>query len=277
MLKNHITPPKNKNVSPTLTIAQREATLRDLWSNRAQLSQQQWAELYDQVVFGLRRMCRAPELESISDTREEHIQQFFMDRVFDADFSKLSVPHHFGALCDWFRNFLKDILKSSEHKQKISLDDCEEDKDSAIGQIKEDPGQRDYTDGLLLEVGLNEAKVRESAAEFLASLEKSDQLYLACHSCAEHEDAEPLSSMAKRMQIASYHHRALKLGITLKKGESEQGYEKTYIGTWLTQKLKLRCTADFIQENLVALKILCDESLKRYSHLCSGGKAEGRQ
>lgn len=256
-------------MSSTLTIPQREVALRQLWGNRAQLSQAQWGELYDHVVFGLRYMCNTPQLLSLGDTREEYIQQFFMVKVYEGDYANPAVPAHFGALCHWFRNFLLDILKSAQHARENPLNDCDDDETQ---QVAEDMSLRDQMEQVLFESGLDEASVRKSASEFLASLEKADHLYLACHHCPDGK-AEALSSLAQRMRIASYHDRALKLGITRKKGEFEKGYEKTHIGKWLTQSLGFQCTRDFIQEIFAGLKILCDESLKRYSHLCAGDRS----
>lgn len=256
---------------PALTVQQRESALCQLWSNRAQLTQAQWAELYDHVVFGLSHMCRAPQLQSLGDTREEHIQQFFLVKAYEGDYSAGWVPYHFGALCDRFQQYLLDILKSPQHTRVSSLDDCGDDDEP--NQLAQDMAVLDQSEQLLFESGLSETTVRTSASDFLASLEKPDQIYLACHQCADQEESEPISKLAKRMQIASSHYRALKLGITRKKGEFEIGYEETSIGTWLTRHLGLQCTREYVQEILVALKILCDESLKRYRHLCAGGNS----
>lgn len=266
---------KNNIVPPTISIKQREAVLCRLWSNRARLSQAEWEDLYEHVSFGLRNMCRAPELNSLGDERDSYIAQYFLLKVFEEVSHHSSPPQHFGALCVYFRNFLKDIVKSAENRYMTPFDDPDDGEESPANRVPDDCENRDETETLLREANLSETSVRLAAEAFLASLEVADQIYLACHSCADDEDAEPLSSLAKRMEIASYHYRALKLGITRKKDEFEQGYEETKIGVWLTQQLGLQCTRSYVQEIFAALKILCDESLKKYAGRLCAGKRNG--
>lgn len=260
---------------PATHVEQREASLRQLWTNRARLSQAEWEELFQHISFGLRNRCRAVELERVGDDRDAYIAQFFLLKVFEEVSHHSSPPQHFGALCLYFRNFLKDTVKSAEHRYLTQFDDPEDGDESFADRVPNDPDTQDETNAHLFEANLNEVEVRLAAGEFLASLDVADQTYLACHSCADDNDAEPLSSLAKRMEIASYHYRALKLGITRKKDEFEQGYEETKIGAWLTQQLGLQCTRDYVQEIFAALKILCDESLKKYAGRLCAGKRNG--
>lgn len=258
-----------------ISVEQREASLRRLWSNRSHLSQAEWEELFLHISFGLRNMCRAEELDRLGDDRDAYISQFFLLKVFEEVSHHSAAPQHYGALCIYFRNFLKDIVKSAEHRYVTQFDDSDEGDESFANKVPDDPHNRDETEAHLFEANLSEASVRQAAEAFLASLDMEDQVYLACHSCAEDSDTEPLSALAKRMEIASYHYRALKLGITRKKEEFEEGYEHTKIGAWVTQKLGLQCTRDYIREIFAVLKILCDESLKKYAGRLCAGKRNG--
>ncbi len=154
---------KNNIVPPTISIKQREAVLCRLWSNRARLSQAEWEDLYEHVSFGLRNMCRAPELNSLGDERDSYIAQYFLLKVFEEVSHHSSPPQHFGALCVYFRNFLKDIVKSAENRYMTPFDDPDDGEESPANRVPDDCENRDETETLLREANLSETSVRLAA------------------------------------------------------------------------------------------------------------------
>ena len=62
--------------------------------------------------------------------------------------------------------------------------------------------------------------------------------------------------LAKRWQIASYHYKAKKLGITGQKGGFFQGYEQTTLGSWL-KKLGAEISPAWQRELVTLLNLLC--------------------
>lgn len=233
-----------------------EEELIQLWQGRPSLGQAAWNRLYG-LVISLLKTCMPRELNELGGSREQYAQDFFVLKVFEAATWHSAAPYHRGALCSYFTNYLRDQLKSSIYRHETAIDDPE-----FIESIPANDEAWDDSAALLNESGLSEAVVRESACGFLASQEDWARLYLALHACPD--EAEALSGIADRMRIASYHYKALQLGITRKKGELYAGYEQTRIGSWLVQELGLQVRPENAPEILLVLKILCDEALKSY-------------
>lgn len=233
-----------------------EGELIQLWRDRPSLGQTAWARLYALVLTAL-KSCNPRQLHEAGGSRDQHVQDFFVLKVFEAATWHSAPPYHQGALCAYFTNYLRDQLKSAAHRHESAIDDPE-----LIASIPANDEAIDPSDALLFDSGLAESAVRDSARGFLASLEDWARVYLAVHACAD--EAEALSGIADRMQIASYHYKALQLGITRKKGEFYAGYEKTRIGHWLSTELQFEIQPENAREILLALKILCDEALKEY-------------
>ncbi len=111
-----------------------------------------------------------------------------------------------------------------------------------------------------LKARLNLKFVKSSARHFLSKNQEWVNLYLSLHTCVDNQTLLPLSKLAELHQIPSYHYRARELGITRKKGQFEEGYEKTILGKWL---LSLRINTKIENRGAieVAFKILCFEAL----------------
>lgn len=95
--------------------------------------------------------------------------------------------------------------------------------------------------------------------------EQSDwiRLYLRCYFCLEQEDAVALSTLARKYSIPSYHHRAVKLGVTvpLRRDAALESFRASYRGQWLAS-LGISIDPDHLTEMSLALKILCLVALK---------------
>lgn len=193
-----------------------------LWSRRATLRETEWAELYA-LVAGVLRNYWPEELRGLHDDRMVYVQDFFLKKVFEPARHDSTIPYGFGALCDWFRRFLRDQLRRGRRRP---LEDTSENawlvaESAAAGDCG--CGGDDHE--------LPDAQLGESAKQFLSQLDPYSQAYLALSTCAD--DDLPISQIAERYRIPSYHRRAAQLGITRKRGEFVRGYEKTLLGRWM--------------------------------------------
>jgi hypothetical protein len=231
-----------------------------LWSARNDLDVAGWESLY-RMTHQYLASCPARSFEPGLDDRKTLIDDFFHDKIFMSAGAGGQAPFGAGALCKYFRNYLVDRTRNAWDAHRISADDAGTAYESCGCETEED------TDQVLAQIGLAVEKVAETAKTFLQALDESDRVYLALHTCAD--EAEALSALARRFRIASYHHRAKRLGITREKGEFDAGYEKTRIGTWLNQTLGIDLSAGHRKEILAAIKILCVVSLAQWEAVSS--------
>ncbi|MBK1620162.1 hypothetical protein CKO42_17280 [Lamprobacter modestohalophilus] len=123
---------------------------------------------------------------------------------------------------------------------------------------------RDHVAQLL---GVELADITREAQDFLngqgtwsALAEESTwiRLYLRCHQCPDPADAIPLSALARKHGIRSYHNRAIKIGITVPKTQDAalDAFRASYRGQWL-QTLGIPVDPEHLEEMSLALKILC--------------------
>ncbi len=108
--------------------------------------------------------------------------------------------------------------------------------------------------------GLKLKSVKSSARDFFFENKEWVNLYLSLNTCVDDKTQIPLFKLAELHQIPSYHYRAKDLGITRKKGQFEEGYEKTILGKWLLS-LGLSTKIENRGAIEVAFKILCWEAL----------------
>lgn len=233
--------------------------LQALWRDRDKLSESEWEELYREVFRVLTR-CTPRILSSLPESRTHYIQDFFLLKVFEParrQGSELASEH---ALCAYFKNFLLDVHRGLKTDGQFAvLDDLQHNPactDSSLAHI-----DHEFDDH-----GLTIASVMEMAHRFLERLDEVSRAYLALHACSD--TPIPLYKLAKELRISSYHYRAADLGITRRKGEFNQAYRNTRIGSWLVDDLGLELNpAD--PAILSALKILCLQSLHYYQHVRS--------
>jgi len=251
-------------------------TLKELWERRSQLTNAEWEQLY-QLVFSVLKRSRGacPELGSLPSDIKHYIDCFFCDKVFlpttkpTFEDNELHAKH---ALIVFFSRYLRDHLDDPYLKRALPLEDESNDNDSdehfQTAYTPDELIRFQTTDTpnelmLLREVGLDSKQVTESARKFIKKSEKWVRLYLALHTCPNKEDRLPLKHLAENYQIPAYHSRARQLGITRKKGEFEQGYEKTLIGQWLVS-MNISLNKENQQLIEAAFKILCWEALSIY-------------
>lgn len=238
------------------------ARLPDLWHRRAELSGDEMGCMY-QLVW--RALCAyyPSELRSLREDKEELIAQFIYSKVLRLDgkgtdsYSSLeSAPSTPSAICAYFRRYLIDCLRSASHRRNISIEaeDIAADLDTRAHSL-EDPVQ-----AVLRQHGLDEARVRRDARAFIGALDEPDRIILAA-SLGSHSDAKGgLKRIAEQHRVPSYHHRALKLGVTLKKTAERTQFARTKIGHWLSDVLGIEINADNSQVILTVLNLLGAES-----------------
>jgi hypothetical protein len=200
--------------------------LTGFWIRLDALTGSEWEVFYRLVRKALLR-CPASELTALPDTRESYIDEFFTEKLFfkaqrKSDTGIQSISG--GALCRFFRNYLTDQLR---HYESRPLTD-EEPTDYAGGE--RDDGEQ-FVDAFLSKIGREHLEI--SVQEFLDTLPDWALLMLRGHFCANDGEAAPMSALCKG--IPSYHYKAQKLGITVKKDEvaGQIGYEHTIIGQWM--------------------------------------------
>ena len=240
-----------------------ESALPELWQRRARLSHDEMASIYTIVRHAL-TTYHPLELLALAEDKEELISQFIYLKVFrlearhpqTATFPLHSAPSSGHAVRAYFRRYLIDYLRSASHQRNISLDD-----DDVMLEIEQQATvYADPVGSVLMQYGLDEATVRESAAEFIAGLDEPDRLLLGGSLGWLSNARGGLSQVASRYRIASYHYRARKLGVTLRKGAVPADFARTAIGQWIEQKLGIDVTPDNRTAILLVLGILSAQS-----------------
>jgi hypothetical protein len=196
------------------------------------------------------------ELQALGEDREELISQFIYFKVFRLEashahpesFPRHSAPSNGHAVCAYFRRYLIDCLRNAAHQRNVSFDD-----ENVLAEVEQQGAmQSDPVGSVLVQYGLDEPTVRESAECFIAGLDECDWLLLAGSLGWLSNEKGGLSRIATRYQIASYHYRARKLGVTLKKGALPADFAATSIGEWIEHTLGI----DIAVENRVAILIV---------------------
>jgi hypothetical protein len=201
--------------------------LTNFWVRMESLTQEEWTDFYRCVRAALLR-CPAPELSSLPDRRENYIDEFFTEKLFfranrvaESGIQTISG----GALCTFFRRYLIDLLRGYQRNSNSSQQDIEGVQD--VDSYSEDDAA---VSEFLARAGGHEV-LQRCITDFLATLEDWGLMMLRSSFCAD-DDSIPMSSLCKG--ISSYHYKAQKLGITIKRNSTEMiGYEHTLIGQWI--------------------------------------------
>lgn len=233
-----------------------DARLLALWHSPT-LDEKQWTELYQRVRAQLLR-AHAPELEALADDREDCICDFFTQKVL---FNARGPLQHANVLNRYFRRYLLDRI-DERRRAPLPLSALFDDDERVEAVLPACPSgiDDDAFERLRQASGLEAAAVAAAARAFLEALDDDDFAYLVLHQCPD--NGMPLSKVAKSRQIAAYHHRARKLGITLRKADTPADYARSQLGRWLTETLHLQPLAEHQAEVLTAFNILCLEALR---------------
>jgi hypothetical protein len=101
--------------------------------------------------------------------------------------------------------------------------------------------------------------VRWLARGFIGQLDKYEQLLLAGTLGRCSGDKGGLFGIATVHHIPSYHYRAMKLGVTLKKSAQSEDFAETKIGKWMSEVLGIAISLDNQEVILLVLSLLAVE------------------
>jgi hypothetical protein len=201
------------------------AELTDYWNRRPNLSEKEWTRFY-LLVRGTLMYASTPQLNSLPESRETYITEFFQDKFL---YTMPRGEHDLmeGSVRNFFRNYLIDKIRARPDTIQGSTIGDDDDEDF-IGRIPQPESEEHELREFLNEVSLE--ALAKSAIEFIATLDDRHRLMLAGHYCAD--DPIPMSTLFKG--INGYHYQAQKLGVTAGKGSRNfTGYEHTLIGKWM--------------------------------------------
>ncbi|WP_218511490.1 hypothetical protein [Variovorax sp. dw_308] len=243
-----------------------------LWRRRHALGPQEMACMYG-IVGGALAGCNPPELHVLGEGRQELVAQFIYVKVLrlDADPDEAeetgesgrsgrsgddnhSAPSSAFALCAYFRRYLIDCTRASSFRRRLSIGDqvSEAQLEDQLGSSSSDASGFD----VLAEHGLSGPAVQAAARAFIASLPAPERILL----CEGFGRENPLSGVASRHSIASYHYRAGRLGLVHKREALPADYAKTTLGQWLTQTLGIAIEPDNMGVILKVFEILGAEA-----------------
>jgi hypothetical protein len=226
------------------------ARIADYWERRPGLTEAEWVDLYRRVTPLLLR-TRLPDEYNEKDKRLELVNDFFQDKILiNAETTKAGPLASAHALHGYLKNYVLDRLRKEPDPEPLP--------ESVDGWMEDAAHTPMLTEAQLLrEAGIDIQAALDSADRFIANaLDDGDRAYLRHASCADGKP-EPVSGIAKRMELGSvFHLKARKLGITRKKGETYRGYEKTKIGGWLLST-GAKLQPDWCMELAALLTLLC--------------------
>jgi hypothetical protein len=239
-----------------------EAVLPDLWRRRTQLTDDEMMSMYDLVKRAL-RTYHPLELHALGEDKEELVHQFIYTKVLrlapnhvESKATPESAPSNSYAICAYFRRYLIDCLRSASHQRNVSMENEGMMQEIDLrAQALEDP-----VESVLLQYGLSERGVRQAAREFIASLDSPERIVLAGSLgwCSEAKGG--LSAVAAQHRVPSYHYRAVKLGVTMKKTDDAAQFSNTKIGQWLRDELGIAIHAENREAILVVFNLLAAEA-----------------
>jgi hypothetical protein len=236
-------------------------TLTELWRRRTHLTHDEMLSIYT-LVKGALRSYHPPELHSLREDKEELVAQFIYSKVMrlepghtESQSSEQSAPSTGYAVCAYFRRFLIDCLRSASFQHDVSMEL------DGIGQQVDERAHTvdDPVESVLMQYGLNEARVRWLARGFIGQLDKYEQLLLAGTLGRCSGDKGGLFGIATVHHIPSYHYRAMKLGVTLKKSAQSEDFAETKIGKWMSEVLGIAISLDNQEVILLVLSLLAVE------------------
>jgi hypothetical protein len=235
--------------------------LPDLWRRRMRLSRLEMGDIYLLVQDAL-GSYDPPEVRALREDKEDLIAQFIFSKVLRLDtaghedhVASESAPTNRFALCAYFRRYLIDRLRSASYRRDVSIDiDAVAGQAHACCQAEESPVQT------LLDHGLDEAFVRRQAHAFVEALDEFDRLVLAGSLGARHGRKGGLQGVAEEHGVPSYHQRARKLGVSLRKSATADDFANTWIGRWIKEGLHVDIFADNREVILVVIDLLAAEA-----------------
>ena len=253
--------------------AEKDLHLYELWSHRDQLTKQEWEELYA-IIYSTLRHGYTDLVNTIKgENHDDLLNDFFVDKVIKTAANPSSYNSAKGTFISYlsktYENYLKDRLRYNARKSDREIsppyqsDNDEEWLDKKAATTFSPYSALSIPDvaDALWEHGLDIDKVAHSATQWLDAQELWVRILLTKGWCSDKGQRVALKTLADRYEIASYHYKAQKLGITFK-GQTPEKFSKTLLGRWLTG-LGLSLEPDSYSALDAALKILCWAALNK--------------
>lgn len=253
------------------------ANLPDLWRRRTHLSHDEMVSMYH-LVRGALRAYHPLELQSLRDDKEELVAQFIYAKVLrlepghsTAKSCAESAPSNNYAICAYFRRYLIDCLRSASHQRNVSMEV------SGIDQQVDERAQsiEDPVRSVLLQHGLDETSVRRMARGFISALDRHERVVLAGTLGRDSGRKGGLSRIAAEHKVPSYHYRAVKLGVALRKTARPADFAATKIGCWLSDVVGIPINEENQPVMLVVLDLLAAESVESVNGYAGERAASG--
>ncbi len=206
----------------------------------------EWQDFY-RITAPLLMKTKLPTEYADQGKREALIHTFFTDKIFlNAATSKAGQLENVYALHTFLKRFAQDIQKGNVLEPELGPEEPHAAAAMSYEQV-------------LAEAGIDFHRVDDAAGEFVNKLDDGESAYLRYSTCAESEDKEPISRIAKRLKLGTaFHHRAKRLGITREKGATYHGYEETKIGRWLLS-VGAKLNPEWREELAILLTLLCQK------------------
>jgi hypothetical protein len=241
-----------KYLKPLLP-AHEEADLISLWARRSELGKPEWDRLWTLVTKVLGQ-CHPAVLRQLAGEHGEHVVDFFLNKVIQDKYTQTRLDSA-AALATFFQRYLLDLVRYEARRPTTYLDD-----ETTLDHLSETGDDNVASNMASAQSGPAESshwkQLLGAASTFVHGLGHEDQIYLSLHACDD--ESEALYKIAAKYNIASYHYKAGQLGITRKKGELPEDFERTRIGIWLTKTLGLRVAAECAEDILEAFEALCE-------------------
>ncbi len=216
------------------------ARFDDYWKRRPELSSHEWTEFY-RLVHDVLVSRSFPQEQGLPDDLRTHIDDFFLKKIVLPARAKAHLRDQpqraFSYLIRMFRNYLFDLQRAIASQSKWETELPEPDQEDNEFSYKNESIE------LLYKHGFQRTTLKYAAQDFLRAAPPWEGLqnelwwifpYLSCHFFAT--EGESLSTLARRLNIPSYHYKARKLGITSVRGgfpDHDTFVKETYLGGWI--------------------------------------------
>jgi len=217
--------------------------LADLWSRRADLSEDEWTRLYHLVIAVLEaNPVREEWSEKLGSERRKALRDsFFIDKVLLPATAPGADPNPeltLRALPVFYRRYLLDQIRVVGRRKESELPADDDGRMVAPkGRDHFGPfGDTDSECGCIDELGeIDSCALQDNARRFLRGEDNWVVVYLALHFCNGRERL-PLSKIQRVFRIPSYHYKARQLGIAPPRGgyAGLSQFADTMIGRWLS-------------------------------------------
>lgn len=234
--------PKCNDEKPEDAKKQRENELQDLWGRRDDLNESEWNQLYHLIYRTLsdNRGYFWKIKNQLPEDFKIYVWDFFTKIVVEKTIgqgSDIRRDIHTGALCMFFKNFLRSELRAINSRpqafitSKSNSDDQQENILDHIKQSEINPKWRPSPDQgfILSKFGLDQNKMIANAKDFFNQLTREDRFIFKEHFI----EGRKVASLAEQMNKPVEEIRKVTWQLGTGINNNQFPYPETYIGKWL--------------------------------------------